>query len=187
MARITPADLDALLASLAAQPARGCSVSVLLALGASGDRRAVPALLAALRDCAWPVRWSAARALGACGDLSASPALTAALQDREAAVREAAAEALARVRAGRAAELPREEVAVCVPDLGDVAEGARVVKLRAAAGDEVEAGQALAEIDTDKAVIEVPAPAAGRVLAVFAWEGQPARPGEELAVLALLR
>jgi hypothetical protein len=57
-------------------------------------RRAVPALIDALKDKVQYVRWVAAEALGEIKDRRAVPALTQALKDKDEYVRQAAAEAL---------------------------------------------------------------------------------------------
>lgn len=72
------------------------------ALGRSGDRTAVPALIAALRDEEAAVRREAAKALGALKDARAVTALIAALQDRDTNVRFYAAYALGEIKDAQA-------------------------------------------------------------------------------------
>lgn len=58
-----------------------------------------------------------------------------------------------------------------LPDIGEgVAEG-EIVKWLLAEGDSVEEHQAVVEVMTDKATVEIPAPAAGRLAKVLAGEG----------------
>ncbi len=75
-----------------------------LALIKTGTR-AVPPLVAALRDRQYPVRQAAALALGDVGDHRAVPSLVAALQDEQMAVRQAAAASLSKLP-DRQATLP---------------------------------------------------------------------------------
>ncbi len=55
---------------------------------------------------------------------------------------------------------------VRLPELGEGVERAEVVRVLVAAGDAVVVDQALLEIETDKATVEVPSPAAGTVIAI---------------------
>ncbi|RJK95981.1 dihydrolipoamide acetyltransferase family protein [Vallicoccus soli] len=58
-----------------------------------------------------------------------------------------------------------------LPDLGEGLEDAEVVRWRVAVGDAVEVDQVVAEVETAKAVVEVPVPWAGVVTALHAEEG----------------
>jgi pyruvate dehydrogenase E2 component (dihydrolipoamide acetyltransferase) len=70
-----------------------------------------------------------------------------------------------------------------MPDLGEgVAEG-EIVRWRVAVGDEVAEDDLLVEIQTDKATVEVPAPAAGVVSRILAEEGAVVPVGELLVVI----
>jgi 2-oxoglutarate dehydrogenase E2 component (dihydrolipoamide succinyltransferase) len=71
---------------------------------------------------------------------------------------------------------------IVVPDLGEVGE-VKLVRWLAAPGDEVEAGDAVAEVEADKAVFVIEAPAAGTLGLVLVAEGQTTRPGELIAHL----
>ena len=63
-----------------------------------------------------------------------------------------------------------------LPDLGEGLTEAEIVAWLVEVGDEVSIDQPVVEVETAKAVVEVPVPFAGRVMAVFG------RPGESLAV-----
>ena len=69
------------------------------------------------------------------------------------------------------------------PDLGEgIAEG-EVKKWLVKIGDTIEADQSLAEVETDKAVVEIPSPVAGKVLRLDHKEGELVKVGETLAVI----
>jgi pyruvate dehydrogenase E2 component (dihydrolipoamide acetyltransferase) len=67
-----------------------------------------------------------------------------------------------------------------LPDLGEGLEDAEIVEWHVAAGDRVELNQAVASVETAKAVVEVPSPFSGTVLETFGAEG------DTLAVGAVL-
>jgi hypothetical protein len=72
-------------------------------------------------------------------------------------------------------------VDVVVPDLGDFAD-VEVIEVLVKPGDAVAAEQGLITLETEKATIDIPSPAAGRVSAVTVkssrrtWPLQPYRP-----------
>jgi len=69
------------------------------------------------------------------------------------------------------------------PDLGEgIAEG-EVKKWLVKVGDTVDKDQSLAEVETDKAVVEIPSPVAGKVLRLDHKEGELVQVGEVLAVI----
>jgi len=69
------------------------------------------------------------------------------------------------------------------PDLGEgIAEG-EVKKWLVKVGDTVGKDQSLAEVETDKAVVEIPSPVAGKVLRLDHQEGEMVNVGEVLAVI----
>ena len=74
-------------------------------------------------------------------------------------------------------------IAVRMP-YGDltVSEG-RLIKWRAAAGNPVRAKDIVAEVETDKAVVEIEAPSDGTLVELLAAEGQIVKMGEAIAVL----
>lgn len=59
-----------------------------------------------------------------------------------------------------------------LPDLGEGLHEAEVVAWLVAAGDHVVADQPLVSVETDKAVVEIPAPHAGRIARLLAEAGQ---------------
>ena len=63
-----------------------------------------------------------------------------------------------------------------LPDLGEGLADAEIVAWRVAAGDAVALNQILAEVETEKAVVELPSPFAGTVVELLA------EPGETVAV-----
>ena len=67
-----------------------------------------------------------------------------------------------------------------LPDLGEGLEDAEVVTWRVAEGDRVELNQALVEVNTEKALVEIPAPWAGIVEKVHAAEGEVVKVGAPL-------
>ena len=58
-----------------------------------------------------------------------------------------------------------------VPDIGG-AEGAEVIELLVAVGDEVSLDQGLIVLESDKASMEIPSTAAGTVVEILVSEGQ---------------
>lgn len=70
-----------------------------------------------------------------------------------------------------------------MPKLSDTMAEGTVVKWRKATGDAVKAGDVLAEIETDKAVMELEAFESGTLREIYVAEGGKARIGEKLALL----
>lgn len=70
-----------------------------------------------------------------------------------------------------------------LPDVGEGIAEAEVVRWLVEEGEEVREDQPLAEIETDKAVVEMPAPATGRVLRLAVAAGEVARVGELFVVI----
>lgn len=71
---------------------------------------------------------------------------------------------------------------VRVPDIGGV-DAAEVVELLVAVGDEVELEQGLLVLESDKASLEIPSTAAGKVLEVLATEGSQLAEGDPVVVI----
>jgi 2-oxoisovalerate dehydrogenase E2 component (dihydrolipoyl transacylase) len=67
-----------------------------------------------------------------------------------------------------------------LPDLGEGLEDGRIVSWLVAAGDEVTLNQPLVEVETAKAVVEIPSPFAGRVSALHFAEGEDVPVGASL-------
>ncbi len=77
-----------------------------------------------------------------------------------------------------------QTIQVLLPELGESVTEGIVVEWRVAEGDEVEAGQPLLDVTTDKVDVEVPAPAAGRISRIVAAPGETVEVGALLAELA---
>ena len=67
-----------------------------------------------------------------------------------------------------------------LPDLGEGITEGEVVKWRIKEGDHVEEHQVVLEIETDKAIVEVPSPRSGKVTKISAKEGQTVNVGSTL-------
>ena len=70
-----------------------------------------------------------------------------------------------------------------LPDLGESIEAGEVINVLVAVGDAVAEDQPVIELETDKAVIEVPSTVSGRVMAVHVGKGDRAEVGQ--AILSL--
>ncbi len=70
-----------------------------------------------------------------------------------------------------------------LPFLADGVEGGDVVQVLVHEGDQVTEGQALLELETDKATVPVPAPAAGKVARVLVRQGDHLKVGQALVEL----
>jgi biotin carboxyl carrier protein len=79
--------------------------------------------------------------------------------------------ARAAVEASAWPELPRDTVAVEMPQLGKGVTAATVARIMKRVGDQVQVGDVAAEVSTDKVDTEIPATAAGTVAAVYVREG----------------
>ncbi len=69
------------------------------------------------------------------------------------------------------------------PDVGEGIAQGEIVRWLVAQGDRVRADQPLVEVETDKAVVEIPAPRAGIILRLPVATGETIRVGEILAVI----
>jgi len=67
-----------------------------------------------------------------------------------------------------------------MPDLGEGTVSAEVVEWKVKVGDIVEEDQIIAEVMTDKAAVEIPAPVSGRVVAITGQAGDMVAVGAEL-------
>jgi pyruvate dehydrogenase E2 component (dihydrolipoamide acetyltransferase) len=70
-----------------------------------------------------------------------------------------------------------------LPDLGEGIAEAEIRKWLVKAGDAIEEHQAVVEVETDKAVVEVPSPKKGTVLKIAREEGETIQVGDVLIVL----
>ncbi|HKH22296.1 MAG TPA: dihydrolipoamide acetyltransferase family protein [Solirubrobacterales bacterium] len=74
-----------------------------------------------------------------------------------------------------------------LPDLGEGLTGAEVVRWLVGEGDSVARDQALVEVETDKAVVQIPSPVEGTVTGLLVAEGARASVGDALAEIAAER
>ncbi|MDD5171752.1 MAG: dihydrolipoamide acetyltransferase family protein [Candidatus ainarchaeum sp.] len=70
------------------------------------------------------------------------------------------------------------------PDVGEGIHEGRIVKWHVKEGDTVKADQIIADMETDKAVIEMPSPASGKITKMNFKEGDTIKVGEVLIVIA---
>src|SRR3954470_1634962 len=73
-----------------------------------------------------------------------------------------------------------------LPDLGEGLEEGTISAWLVAEGDEVGLNQPIAEIETAKAVVEMPSPYAGRIVALHVAAGADARVGEALVTFEVV-
>src|SRR6266566_2829123 len=69
-----------------------------------------------------------------------------------------------------------------LPDLGEGMQEAEVVEWLVKPGDTLKLDQTMLKVETDKAVVEIPSPVAGRVTEIRVQDGQVAKVGEVLIV-----
>ena len=67
-----------------------------------------------------------------------------------------------------------------VPDLGENVESGDIVNVMVKEGDEISADQSVMEIETGKAVVELPCPIAGRITKVHVQKGSKVKVGDPL-------
>ena len=67
-----------------------------------------------------------------------------------------------------------------LPDLGENVESGEIVNVMVAEGDQISAEQSVLEVETGKAVTELPCPHAGRVTKVHVKKGSKVKPGDAL-------
>ncbi|HEX9926449.1 MAG TPA: biotin/lipoyl-containing protein, partial [Anaerolineae bacterium] len=70
-----------------------------------------------------------------------------------------------------------------LPDVGEGIHEAEVMRWLVSIGDKIEQDQPILEIQTDKAVVEIPAPVAGTVAEIRAEAGSMAQVGDVLIVI----
>ena len=70
-----------------------------------------------------------------------------------------------------------------LPDLGEDIEEAEVIAVHVRAGDHVEPEQAVIEVETEKANLDVPAPYAGAITAVHVSVGDMVKPGQAIVTI----
>src|SRR5215471_10341342 len=69
-----------------------------------------------------------------------------------------------------------------LPDLGEGMQEAEVVEWLVKPGDMLKLDQSMLKVETDKAVVEIPSPVAGRVAEIRVQDGQTAKVGDVLIV-----
>src|SRR5690348_4899028 len=69
-----------------------------------------------------------------------------------------------------------------LPDLGEGMQEAEIRRWLVQPGDTVKRDQTMVEVETDKAVVEIPSPVAGKVAAIRVPAGATAKLGEVLIV-----
>jgi pyruvate dehydrogenase E2 component (dihydrolipoamide acetyltransferase) len=69
------------------------------------------------------------------------------------------------------------------PDLGEGVTEGEIKKWLVKEGDLIKQDQAIAEVETDKAVVEMPSPSSGKVLRLYHGEGDTVKVGEVLATI----
>ena len=72
---------------------------------------------------------------------------------------------------------------VKMPRVSDTVDTVIVVKWMVSVGDTIDAGTPLVSVDADKAVVEVPAPVAGRIVELLAAQEDEIETGSPLVVL----
>ena len=70
-----------------------------------------------------------------------------------------------------------------VPDLGENVESGDIVNVLVKEGDEIQADQSVMEIETGKAVVELPCPIAGRITKMHVHKGSKVKVGDPLLTL----
>jgi pyruvate dehydrogenase E2 component (dihydrolipoamide acetyltransferase) len=70
-----------------------------------------------------------------------------------------------------------------LPDLGEGITEGEIVKWRVKPGDEVAEHQAIVDIETDKAIVEVPSPRKGKILKLNKAEGEAIKVGETIVFI----
>ena len=70
-----------------------------------------------------------------------------------------------------------------IPELGENIKSATIVKILVSIGDVIELDQAVLELETDKATIEVPSDIAGKVLSILVNEGGSVGIGQDVLTI----
>lgn len=70
-----------------------------------------------------------------------------------------------------------------LPDVGEGITEATIAQWRVAVGDRIEEDQPLLDLETDKAIVEIPSPVSGTVLAVHGAQGDTIAVGSEVVVI----
>jgi len=70
------------------------------------------------------------------------------------------------------------------PDVGEGITEGEIVKWRVKVGDSVKQDQVLVEVETDKAVVQLPSPTSGKILKIYQKEGDTVKVGEALVSIS---
>ncbi len=70
------------------------------------------------------------------------------------------------------------------PDVGEGIHEGKIVKWRVTEGETVKADQTIVEVETDKAIVELPSPVAGKIGTINFHEGTTVKVGETLVTIA---
>jgi 2-oxoisovalerate dehydrogenase E2 component (dihydrolipoyl transacylase) len=70
-----------------------------------------------------------------------------------------------------------------LPDVGEGTAEAAIAQWHVAVGDRIEEDQPLVDLETDKAIVEIPAPASGIVVSIHGTVGEKVAVGSELVVI----
>src|SRR5438874_11642190 len=69
-----------------------------------------------------------------------------------------------------------------LPDLGEGMQEAEVVQWLVKPGDTLKQDQTMVKVETDKAIVEIPSPVAGRIAEIRVQDGQVAKVGDVLVI-----
>ncbi len=79
---------------------------------------------------------------------------------------------------------PSEQL-IAVPDLGG-SDAVEVIEICASVGDEINEGDSLVVLESDKASMEIPSPVSGKIVEIKLKEGDKASEGDALALIAVV-
>jgi pyruvate/2-oxoglutarate dehydrogenase complex dihydrolipoamide acyltransferase (E2) component/acyl carrier protein len=85
----------------------------------------------------------------------------------------------------KARELSEQQVELCLPQMGEGLQEARIMSLLKQAGDSITEDEVVYEMETDKATLEVESPYAGKLVAWLVEEGDIVPIGTVIAILEL--
>src|SRR3989338_7337362 len=69
------------------------------------------------------------------------------------------------------------------PDVGEGIQEGEIVRWRVKVGDQIKEDQPVVEMETAKAIVEIPSPKTGTVLALYGKEGETVKVGAILVVI----
>lgn len=74
------------------------------------------------------------------------------------------------------------KMTIKMPRVGETVDEVYLVRWNKVAGDVINVGDSLMEVETDKATLEVPTPVAGTLVEIFFKEGDEIKTGEPIAI-----